>query len=275
MTRRRRRFPLYDAVLLLVGLVFVSPVALALLNSLKTNAQIIAAPLALPHPPTTESYHFIFAGMHLARPMVNSLLMSLAVIGAMITLGPMAAYGLNRRRMASAPFWRGFLLLGLTIPFQAIMIPLVKLFLIVGLANTYLALWLHYVSWGLPLCIFIYSAFIVTVPVALEEAAAIDGCGPFRLFWRIIFPLLAPCTLTVVIFWGLWIWNDFIQAFVIMGPGRGQLAFVQMYAFMQDQYVKNWSHLFAGSVVLSLPITVVYVAMQRQVVKGLTAGAVK
>ncbi|MBI5834717.1 MAG: carbohydrate ABC transporter permease [Armatimonadetes bacterium] len=275
MITRRRRQQLYDLLMLVIGLIFVAPVLLALLNSLKSNAQIIASPLALPRPATTESYRFIFGGLHLARPMLNSLLMSLAVIGAMVTLGPMAAYGLNRRAMRSAPFWRAFLLLGLTIPFQAIMIPLVKLFLMVGLANTWWALWLHYVSWGLPLCIFIYSAFIVTVPVALEEAAAIDGCGPFRLFWRIIFPLLWPCTLTVIIFWGLWIWNDFIQAFVIMGPGRGQLAFVQMYAFMQDQYVKNWGHLFAGSVVLSLPITAVYVAMQRQVVKGLTAGAVK
>lgn len=272
---KSRRLPAYEVVMLLAGLLFIAPVWLALLNSLKDNAQIVVSPLSLPHPPTLASYAYIFRELHLARPMLNSLLMSLAVIGCLVALGPLAAYGLNRRRMASGAFWRGFFMLGLTVPFQVIMIPLIKLFKMLAIDSTYFALLLHYVSWGLPMCIFIYSAFMSTIPVALEEAAAIDGCGPFRLFWQIVFPLLKPCTLTVIIFWGLWIWNDFIQAFVIMGPGRGELAFVQMYAFLQDQYVKDWSHLFAGTVVLSLPITVVYVAMQRQVVKGLTAGAVK
>ena len=272
---RRRGLNLLEVVMLLAGLAFVAPVGLALLNSLKDNAQIIAAPLAPPRPFTLASYHYIFGQMHLAQPMVHSFLMSVAVIVCLVALAPMAAYGLTRRRMRSAGFWRGFFMLGLTIPFQVIMIPLVKLFMMLRIDNTYGALLLHYVSWGLPLCIFIYSAFMSTIPVALEEAAAIDGCGPFRLFWQIVFPLLKPCTLTVIIFWGLWIWNDFIQAFVIMGPTHGQLAFVQMYTFLQDQYVKDWSRLFAGSVVLSLPITAVYVAMQRQVVKGLTAGAVK
>ncbi|MHC4202730.1 MAG: carbohydrate ABC transporter permease [Planctomycetota bacterium] len=222
-----------------------------------------------------DSYAFIFTGMGLARPMLNSLLMTAAVILCLITIGPMAAYSITRRRMASGRFLRAFFLLGLVIPFQVIMIPLVKLFMMLGIENTYFALLVHYVSWGLPLCIFIYGAFMTTIPRSLEEAAAIDGCGPFALFWRIIFPLLRPCTTTVVIFWGLWIWNDFIQAFIVMGPYKGQLAFVQLYGFLQDKYVKNWSHLFAGAVMLSLPVTVMYVLMQRRFVKGLTAGAVK
>jgi raffinose/stachyose/melibiose transport system permease protein len=139
---------------------------------------------------------------------------------------------------------------------------------------TYLALLLHYVSWGLPLCIFIYSGFISTVPKELEEAAAIDGCGPVTTFWRIIFPLLRPCTLTIIIFWGLWIWNDFMQAFIVMGP-KSQLVFVQLWRFMSDKYVKNWNHIFAGVIVLSLPVTILYLTMQRRFVKGLTAGAIK
>jgi len=99
--------------------------------------------------------------------------------------------------------------------------------------------------------------------------------SPSTIARRVVFPLLTPCTVTVVIFCGLWIWNDFIQAFIVMGPNKGQLAFVQLYGFLQDKYVKNWSHLFAGAVVLSLPVTVMYVLMQRRFVKGLTAGAVK
>jgi raffinose/stachyose/melibiose transport system permease protein len=140
---------------------------------------------------------------------------------------------------------------------------------------TYLALFLCYVACGLPLCIFIYSAFLSTIPTELEEAAAIDGCGPVATFWRMIFPLLAPCTVTIVIFWGLWTWNDFMQAFVIMGTTKGQLAFVQLWRFLSDKYVKNWNYIFAGMVVLSMPVTVLFLTMQRRLVKGLTAGSLR
>ena len=261
--------------MLLAGVLFISPVLLALVNSVKTNAEIVRSPLAVPHEGTLENFRFIFTGMRLARPMLNSFLMSAAVIACLVTIGPMAAYAITRSRRGVGRAMRLYFLLGLTVPFQVIMIPLVKLFMMLGIQNTYLALLLHYVSWGLPLCIFIYSAFMSTVPLSLEDAAAIDGCGPVRTFWQVVFPLLRPCTVTVIIFWGLWIWNDFIQAFVVMGPSKGQLAFVQLYGFLQDKYVKNWSHLFAGAIVLSLPVTVLYLVMQRQFVKGLTAGAVK
>ena len=87
--------------------------------------------------------------------------------------------------------------------------------------------------------------------------------------------LFLHLVLYVVIFWGLWIWNDFMQAFIIMGPSRGQLVFVQLWRFLSDKYVKNWNHIFAGVVVFSAPVTALYLAMQRRFIKGLTAGAVK
>jgi raffinose/stachyose/melibiose transport system permease protein len=264
-----------EAAMLLAGLLFVSPCLLAVLNSFKTNAEIVRSPLSLPESPSLASYRYVFTEMRLARPMVNTFLMSAAVILCLITVGPMAAYSLTRRTMATGRFLRLFFLAGLTIPFQVIMIPMVKEFMMLGLANTYVALLLHHVSWGLPLCIFLYSAFLSTIPRSLEEAAAIDGCGEFATFWRIVFPLLSPCTITVVIFWGLWIWNDFIQAFIVMGPQKGQLVFVQLYGFFQDKYVKDWSRIFAGVVTLSVPVTVLYVLMQRRFVKGLAAGALK
>lgn len=274
-SHKRRRLRVLEVAILLAGLAVVSPVLLAAFNSLKTNAEITRSPLALPESLNLDSYRFIFTGMRLARPMLNSFLMSAAVIVCLITIGPMAAYSITRRKTGGARLLRILFLMGLTIPFQVIMIPLVKLFMMLGIQNTYFALLLHYVSWGLPLCIFIYGAFMATIPEVLEEAATIDGCGPFALFWRVVFPLLKPCTITIIIFWGLWIWNDFIQAFIVMGPSKGQLAFVQLYGFIQDKYVKNWSHLFAGAVMLSLPVTVMYVVMQRRFVKGLTAGAIK
>jgi raffinose/stachyose/melibiose transport system permease protein len=271
---KHRRWPLLEILMLAAGLLFVSPCCLALLNSFKTLPEIIRSPLALPENITFENYVYLFTGVKLGWPMVNSFLMCVAVILSLVVTAPMAAYSLTRRTMATGKWVRLFFLAGLTIPFQIIMVPLLQQFRMMGIAFTYFALLLHYVSWGLPLCIFIYSGFMSTVPKELEEAAAIDGCGPVSIFWRIIFPLLAPCTLTVIIFWGLWIWNDFMQAFIIMGP-RSQLVFVQLWRFISDKYVKNWNHIFAGVVVLSLPVTILYLTMQRRFIKGLTAGAIK
>jgi len=273
--RKRRAFPLKEILLLAAGILFLSPVFLAVLNSFKTLAEINAAPLALPSRPTLASYGGIFTRVHILKPMLNSLLMALAVIVCLITIAPMAAYSMSRRRMRTGPCLRVLFLSGLMIPFQVLMVPLMQEFRFLGIQFSYLSLLLVYVSTGLPFAIFVYTGFLTTVPKELEEAAAIDGCGQFGTFWRIIFPLLAPCTVTVIIFWGIWIWNDFLMAFIFMGPSRGQLAFVQLWTFLSDKYVKNWDTIFAGVVVLSLPLTVLYLTMQRRLVKGLTAGAIK
>ena len=115
----------------------------------------------------------------------------------------MAAWSLVRRPMRTAGFWRVLFLAGITVPFQILMLPLMLQFNYLGIGYTYFALWLHCVSFGLTLCIFIYKGFMRTIPGELVEAAMVDGCSQLAIFWRIVFPLLAPCTLTIVIFWGL------------------------------------------------------------------------
>lgn len=271
----RMRLPLFELLLLVAGLLFVAPVVLILLNSFKTLAEINAAPLALPKAPTLEAYGAIFTQVKLARPMLHSLLMAGAVIVALITLAPMAAYGLSRRPVRGATWLRGIFLAGLVVPFQVVMVPLLMQLNWMGLNQSYVGLFLVYVAFGLPLAIFIYTGFLSTLPRELEEAAAMDGCAPYSTFWLIVYPLLSPCTVTIVIFWGLWVWNDFLAAFIFMGSTRGELAFVQLQRFLSDKYVKNWDTIFAGAVVLTLPVTILYLTMQRRLVKGLTSGAVK
>jgi raffinose/stachyose/melibiose transport system permease protein len=192
----------------------------------------------------------------------------------LVVIAPMAAYSLMRRQMRTAKFLRLFLLAGLIIPFQVIMIPLLQEFKFLGIQSTYFALWLTHIAGGIPLAVFIYSGFMSTIPKELEEAAAMDGCSPLRIFWKIVYPLLMPCTITIVIFWGLWIWNDFMAAFILVGP-KAQLVFVQLWHMINDQYMKRWDYVFAGVTLLSVPVTILYVIMQRHFIKGLTAGAVK
>jgi raffinose/stachyose/melibiose transport system permease protein len=265
----------FETVLLVAGLLFVSPILLIVLNSFKPLKEIVAAPLRLPAHLSLANYTDLFSKVQLGGPMLKSLGMTVATILCLVVFAPTAAYAMNRRRMSGAAFWRGFFLAGLMVPFQVVMIPLLKEFHFLGIHYTYLSLLLVYVSGGLPLAIFIYSGFLLTVPKELDEAAEIDGCGPLATFWRIVFPLLKPCTVTIVIFWGLWVWNDFLGAFIFMGGTRGDLAFLKLFTLLQDKYVKDWGTIFAGVVVLSAPVTVLYLTMQRQLVKGLTAGAVK
>lgn len=271
----RRRIGLLEIVMLLAGLVFVAPTWLALLNSFKPLAEILRSPLGWPARPSAANYAYLFEEARIGRPMLNSFLMCAAVIGGLLATAPSAAYSITRRLTTTGPWLRAALTAGLVIPFQVLMVPLLQEFRWMGIQFTYFALWLHYVAWGLPLCVFIYSAFLATVPRELEEAATLDGCGPVRTFWQVVFPVLKPVTATVVVFWGLWIWNDFMQAFVMMGSTRGDLAFLQLWKFLSDKYVKNWNVIFAGVVVLSLPVTVLYVAMQSRFEKGLTAGVGK
>lgn len=273
--RRSKWQIVYEAALLIAGLAFVSPIALIVVNSFKSLKEITAAPLAPPSNLSISNYSDLFSKVELGVPMLKSLGMTVLTILCLVTFAPMAAYCMNRRRMSGAGFWRAFFLVGLIVPFQIVMIPLLKEFHFLGIHYTYLSLLLVYVSGGLPLAIFIYSGFLATVPKELDEAAEIDGCGPIATFWRIVFPLLKPCTVTIVIFWGLWVWNDFLSAFIFMGGTRGDLAFLKLFTLLQDKYVKDWGTIFAGVVVLSAPVTVLYLAMQRQLVKGLTAGAVK
>ena len=275
LTKKRRRLAALDIIMLIAGLIYVSPVLLAILNSLKSLPEIIASPLALPKSFDLSNYAYIFSGLKIAIPMWNTLLLCVAVIVCLVAVAPMAAYSIVRRRMTTGNYWRIFFLAGLAIPGQVTMVPLLRLFTMLHIQLTYFSLFLVHVASGLPLAIFIYSAFISTIPKELEEAATIDGCGAMATFWRIIFPLLAPCTITIIIFWGLWIWNDFMTATIYMGPEKAQLVFVQLNKFLNDKYVKNWNYIFAGVVLLSAPVTLLYIAMQRRFIKGLTAGSYK
>ncbi|MDE2814424.1 MAG: hypothetical protein OXM01_15440, partial [Gemmatimonadota bacterium] len=136
----KRRLPLFEIGMLLLGLLYVSPCFLALLNSFKTLPEIIRSPVAPPEAPTLENYHYIFTGIKLAAPMFNSLLMCVAVITTLIVVASMAAYSLTRRRMRTGHFWSIFFLAGITVPFQILMLPLLRQFNYLGIGYTYFAL---------------------------------------------------------------------------------------------------------------------------------------
>ncbi|MGW3731291.1 carbohydrate ABC transporter permease, partial [Streptomyces sp. NPDC000851] len=130
------------------------------------------------------------------------------------------------------------------------------------------------VGYYVPFGVFVFSAFVRTIPVELEEAAAMDGSGRFGTFWRVVFPLLRPATASVLIFLGVWIWNDFLNPLIILGPAGGTTVTVGVYRSL-GQFQRDFGSMFGLMFMATLPVLVFYLALQKHFVKGLTGGAVK
>jgi raffinose/stachyose/melibiose transport system permease protein len=166
------------------------------------------------------------------------------------------------------------LLAGLMIPPQVILIPITDVLRAIGLMGTLKGLVLFNIGYYVPFGVFVFSGFVRTVPIELEEAAAVDGASRSQIFWRIVFPLLRPASASVMIFLAVWIWNDFIDPLIILGPGRGTTVTTGVYRAV-GQYQTDFGSVFALMLLATLPMLVFYLSLQRHFVKGLTGGATK
>jgi multiple sugar transport system permease protein/raffinose/stachyose/melibiose transport system permease protein len=261
----------------LLTLAFVSPIYLTIVNAFKTQDQIIQNPEAPPAPPTLHN----LTGA-LSRPdqivqigLANSALTVVASLVLIIPLGAAFSFWLTRR---SARFRRIVLAIfgaGLMIPPAVILLPTIKILTFVHLDHTYPGLILSNVGGGyLSFAVFVYSGFLRAVPSEIIEAAAMDGAGGLRIWWKIVMPLLRPATVTVAIFLSLWIWNDFMNPQFILGPLHGQTITTGLYLAL-GQYSTNYAQLF-GVMFLAAVIPVAgYLAVQKQFIAGLTTGATR
>jgi raffinose/stachyose/melibiose transport system permease protein len=185
----------------------------------------------------------------------------------------MAAYPIVRwkRKWTKGLFF--YFLLGFMVPVQVSMIPLFKLISGMGLQNSALGMIVLYSSWC-NFAMFMYQGFLSTVPMELEEAARIDGCSLWQMFWRIVFPLLKPVTTTIAIFDVMWIWNDFILPYLFLSSSENFTLIMEVYKGV-GQFSNNWSEILCIMVIVLFPITVFYVMMQKHIIAGITSGAVK
>ena len=152
--------------------------------------------------------------------------------------------------------------------------PIVRVLQATGLMSTLQGLILFNVGYYIPFGVFVFTGFIRSVPVELEESAAMDGANRFQIFWRIVFPLLRPATASVLIFLGVWIWNDFLDPLIILGPVGGTTVTVGVYRAL-GEHQSNYGQLFGLMFLAALPVVVFYFLLQKHFVKGLTGGAVK
>ncbi|WP_438854809.1 carbohydrate ABC transporter permease [Agromyces sp. M3QZ16-3] len=208
----------------------------------------------------------------LVRAFVNSTVLTVGAVAIMVVLGAMVGYVLQRRKSRWNPLVNTLVLAGLIIP--PAVVPTIWVLQGLGLFKTLIGLIAVHVAFGLSFCILLFRAFVATIPRELDEAAIIDGAGPVKLFFRVIFPLLRSVIVTVIVVQAVFVFNDFTYALYFL-PGE-ENATVQLTTFNYiSQSVSSFNLLFADVLLITIPPLIMYIFFQRQIVAGMTSGAVK
>lgn len=253
---------------------FMVPFYLMIINSFKTTQQFVDSPFTLPAEINFKNYIAAFAKMNFLKAFSNSLVIMVISVTLIIFSSSMAAYFLVRNKWRSTKIIFAILVASMIVPFQAVMIPLVSIYGQLQLMNSKWVLMFMYTGFGQAFAIFIFHGFIKNIPLEMEEAALIDGCNRMQSFFKIVFPLLKPVIITVLILDVLWIWNDYLlPSLVLLSPGERTLP-LSTYNFFTS-YSVDFAPLMAGIVLTILPVLVVYLFAQKQIVKGVVQGAIK
>lgn len=265
----------YTLFLIIVTVVMTLPIYYLLVTTFKTPAQAVASPLGLPINFTFDNYIKAIKAMNYGQAFTNNLIITVFSVIFLVIFASMASYVIARSKKRTFKFMYSIFLIGLIIPFQISIIPLYRIISGLNLMNNHFGVILIDVFCiNLPLSIFLMRGFINTVPMELEEAALIDGCGTFECFWRIIFPLLKPIVSTVAILNTLAIWNDFMTPLLFLQSPSKQVLLQQVYRNV-GPFSTDWTSFFPMLVMATLPLVIFYIIMQKQVIDGVVAGAVK
>lgn len=272
----RRPLPLvigHYTMLIVLALLCVLPIAVIFATSLRQQVQIFAEPLNFIFMPTLENYRAVLEEDRLDRYLWNSLFVGVVSTIITLVLGCMAAYGLARFRFPGRHTVAYTTLLLRTVPLAVLAIPVFMIWNDWKLVNSLWGLVLLYVAVNLPFTIWLLYGFVLQVPVELEEAAAIDGCGPIRIFTKVLLPLMAPGLAAASIFTFRIAWNEFILALVLTDRQTRTLP-VAASLFITDLGV-DWGKVMAIASLIAIPPLIFTFVAARQIISGLTAGAVK
>ncbi|WP_431836991.1 carbohydrate ABC transporter permease [Cellulomonas sp. Y8] len=272
---RRRGVALGSVAIVATAVVFVVPFVFVLLTASKTQQDALDLDFSLPTEwALLENVRTVLATNdgQLVRAFWNSTVLTVAAVAIMTVLAAMVGYVVQRRRSRWNPVVDALVLAGLIIP--PAVVPTIWVLQGIGLFKTMAGLIAVHVAFGLSFCILLFRAFVATIPRELDEAALIDGAGPSRLFFSVIFPLLRAVVVTVVVVQAVTVFNDFTYALYFL-PGVDN-ATVQLTLYnYQSQGLNQWNLLFADVLLITIPPLIMYAFFNRQIVAGMTSGAVK
>jgi len=205
-----------EAVLILTALLYLAPFYFVVVNSLKPFGEIVENAASLPRSITFSNYVRAWEMVKFPRVFVNSVIVTVFSIGGMVLMGSMTAWRLVRRKHPAMRVIFILFVAAMVIPFQSVMIPMVKVANIFGLVNSLFGVIIIYFGFGMPLTVFLLHGYIKSIPMELEDSAYIDGCTLTQTFFRIVMPLLQTMIITVIILQTLWIWNDFLLPMLVL-----------------------------------------------------------
>ncbi len=252
---------------------YLSPIAILVINSFKTLNEIYVNAMALPKALIWDNYVVAIDKLDYMKSFFNSLTITATAVVLLIIISSMAAWVLVRYKGKTSTFLFLFFASAMLIPFQCVMLPLVRFMDQLHLMNRP-GLVFMYVGFGSSMSMLLFHGFIKNIPEELEEAAAIDGARPIQIFSSVIFPLLKPIAVTVSILNAMWIWNDFLLPSLMINKAGWQTLPLKTYLFF-GQYAKRWDLATAGLIMVILPIIVFFLFCQKYIVKGITNGAIK
>ena len=268
---------IYHVVLIIMAVITLYPLLFLLFNSFKDNNAILNSPIA---PPATWTLQYIknaAAQINFANALWITFLVTFLSILLLVIVSSLAAWAMVRSKTKLAEFMYLMFAAAMLVPFQALMYPLVSLAETMNMKNL-AGLIFMYGGFGVSMSIFLYHGFVKSIPVSLEEAALIDGANLFQMFFRVVFPLMKSTTVTVIVVNAMWIWNDYLLPFLVIGNRQGvkTLTLELYFAKLQSgQYGNPWELIFPAVFVTIIPIIVLYIILQRYIISGVVDGAVK
>ncbi|TLG72767.1 carbohydrate ABC transporter permease [Culicoidibacter larvae] len=274
-----------EAFTIVLFLLFLVPFVILVINTGKDSNSIIDSALALP-----ENWGQFITNIQLIltdptvayiTSFVSSVIITVVSLVVIVLASSLCAWGLvrNKNKLSSIIFL--VFVASMVIPFQVVMFPLVSWYKMITdatgieLLRSYLGIILAYGGFGVALSVFLYHGFIKSIPLELEEAAMMEGCNQFQLFFKIIFPILRPITVTVVILNGIWIWNDFLLPVQILGKGNAIQTLPIAVVNFVGSFVTQWNLVLTAALLAIIPIVIVYLFLQKHIIKGMVDGAVK
>jgi len=258
-----------------LALLWFLPIALILVISLRSTDDVLGNGLnALPHSFAPGDYASAWTGGGMQQALINSAIVSVPAVALTLLLGSMAAFALSRYRI---PLRRTLILLmlgGNLLPPQILLVPVAKLSQVFGLYDSLATLIAVEVGFGLGFYVFVLQGFMRTIPAEIQQAALLDGAGPFQIYWRIVLPLTRPALAALGALSFTWVFNDLLWPITVLIT-QSKMPVTPALLSLQGQFVSYWNVIAAGSVIVTIPTVVVFLRFQRHFIAGLNLGAVK
>lgn len=262
-------------IVYIMAAIFLAPFLISVLLSLKSKQETTKSVLALPEQIHWENFSMAIEKANIFNSIKNSLIVTVCSVIIVILVSAMAGYGIARQyKKKSFRMYETVLLASMMIPFQTLMIPIYKMYKSLGLLNTLAGVIIIISGMNMAFAIIMYIGFVRTLPSELEEAALLEGCGKFKMFFKIVFPLLKPVTTTIAVLNALWVWNEFNASLLILQKNAVKTIPIQQFVFF-GEHSANYNMAFAAAVITMIPIVLFFILAQKHIVEGMVNGAVK